>query len=311
VPSTYRTSIYALTWDALRIFREEMRNFVVDNLQRHFGNLWLAMGVDKHFKLEDLRRVLGQRDRPGQVVNAHADNFEDMLDITHFRRIVDGNWAQVFKAALGDRAILDQWIAEVTAARNPLAHWAGADMTRKDGLRVVDTCERVVRTISPKRADELLAIWQEIDARGRDEVPDARRATLVFDDGRRPERVSVVFDEPLAGESTDDDLADLFADPPHAVAAKAVIDVGDDGDAGSSAAGDLPRSLPAYVTEARKKYPRAYEPWTEPEDQQIIDLAKIASDLGQVAEITRRGPGAIRSRLLHLGVTQIGGHPLS
>ena len=122
---------------------------------------------------------------------------EDMLDVSHFRQIIEANWNAVFKRALGDRTVLDSWIAEVTTARNALAHWTGGDMPRKDAMRVVDTCERVVRSINAPRADELLAIWQAVDATGREETPESRRATIVFEDGGAPQRGTVIFDEPL------------------------------------------------------------------------------------------------------------------
>ena len=121
---------------------------------------------------------------------------EDMLDIGQFRHIIVKNWRRVFEPVLHDRTILDSWIAEVTSARNALAHWSSGEMPRKDAMRVVDTCERVVRSISPERADDLLAIWQSLDIMSRDETLEARRATIVFEDGDAPKRATVIFDEP-------------------------------------------------------------------------------------------------------------------
>ena len=195
---TARLSTYAHAWEALRIYREEMRLFVIGNLHAKYGNLWMAQGVEKNFKLEEiegLQRILGQRDRPGQIVTAQAESIEDMLDVSHFRQIIIANWNAVFRDVLKDRAILDSWIAEVTTARNALAHWSGGDMPRKDAMRVIDTCERVVRSVNPERANELLAIWEAVDAMGRDETPDTRRATIVFDDGAPAKRATVIFDE--------------------------------------------------------------------------------------------------------------------
>jgi len=195
---TARLSTYAHAWEALRIYREEMRLFVIGNLHAKYGNLWMAQGVEKNFKLEEiegLQRILGQRDRPGQIVTAQAESIEDMLDVSHFRQIIIANWNAVFRDVLKDRAILDSWIAEVTTARNALAHWSGGDMPRKDAMRVIDTCERVVRSVNPERANELLTIWEAVDAMGRDETPDTRRATIVFDDGAPAKRATVIFDE--------------------------------------------------------------------------------------------------------------------
>ena len=68
--------------------------------------------------------------------------------------------------------------------------------------------------------------------------------------------------------------------------------------------------LPDYVVEARKRHPRAYERWTEPEEQQILHLVRDGYDISDIAELTKRPHGAIRNRLLRLGVTEIGGHPI-
>ena len=199
---TYRPSTYTLAWEALRLYREAMREFVIENLRREYKDLWMAQGVEKHFpidQIEDLKRILGQRKRAA-VVSAQAESMEDMLDISHFKHIVVSNWKPVFEMVLADRTIVDSWIAEVTTARNALAHWTGGDMPRKDAMRVVDTCERVVRSISPEQANELLAIWQSLDMMGRDETLDTRRATIVFEDGDAPQRATVIFDEPAETE---------------------------------------------------------------------------------------------------------------
>lgn len=198
----YRPSTYTLAWEALRLYREAMREFVIENLKREYKDLWMAQGVEKHFpidQIEDLQRILGQRKRAA-VVSAQVETLEDMLDISHFKHIILSNWKPVFEKVLGDTTIVDSWIAEVTAARNTLAHWSGDEVPRKDAMRVVDTCERVVRSISPERAEELLAIWQSLDMMGRDETPDTRRATIVFEDGDAPKRATVIFDEPAETE---------------------------------------------------------------------------------------------------------------
>lgn len=264
----YRPSSYALAWEALRLYREEMRAFVVDRLQETYGDLWMAQGVEKHFKLEEidnLRRILGTRDKAG-IVNAAAESMADMLDINHFRQIIEANWGPVFKSAIGDRTILDSWIAEVTSARNALAHWSGGEMPRKDALRVIDTCERVVRSISAARADELLSIWQTVDAMGSDETLDARRATIVFEDGAQPARATVLFDEQPAGVK------------------------------------------PFSMAKAREKHPRAYEPWTKEEEARLVELYGSGYRPAAIGAILGRQASAVRSRLQRLGIDNPPGH---
>ena len=195
----YRPSCYTLAWEALRLYREEMRAFVVAHLQAVYHDLWMPQGVEKNFKVDEidnLRRILGQHQKAAVVID-QAESLQDMLDVSHFRQIIKANWNPVFKAVLKDEMILESWIAEVTTARNVLAHWAGGELPRKDAMRVIDTCERVVRSINPTRADELLAIWQAVDAMGRGETPESRRATIVFEDGAA-QRATIIFDEPPA-----------------------------------------------------------------------------------------------------------------
>jgi hypothetical protein len=199
---TVPLSTYAHAWEALRLYREEMRTFVISNLQAKYGDLWMAQGVERLYppqQIDELRRILGQRGRAGQVVVSQAESLEDMLDVSHFKVIIEGNWKPVFLAVLKELTILNSWIAEVTTARNALAHWANGEMPRKDALRVIDTCERIVRSINPIRANDLLSIWDAVDGMGRQE-PIARRATIVFEDGAATARVTLIFDEPQRSE---------------------------------------------------------------------------------------------------------------
>lgn len=59
---------------------------------------------------------------------------------------------------------------------------------------------------------------------------------------------------------------------------------------------------PAFVTNARREFARAYEPWSDQEDTQLAVL--IAEGLGQaeVAVRLQRQPSAIESRLRRLGL---------
>jgi hypothetical protein len=117
-------SNYALMMDALRIYREAMRKFIMGKLQEAYKDLWWPQGVAKHFKAEELERlneIFKSRTVKKSAVPTNVREMADMLDIAHFRTIIEANWRQVFKEALGDKTVLDGWIAEVTSARNALA----------------------------------------------------------------------------------------------------------------------------------------------------------------------------------------------
>jgi DNA-binding NarL/FixJ family response regulator len=51
------------------------------------------------------------------------------------------------------------------------------------------------------------------------------------------------------------------------------------------------------LTELRKKYPRAYEKWTEDEEKQVVSLYRSGKRIGEIAELLQRQRGAIRGRL--------------
>lgn len=277
--SDYRPSCYALAWDALSVYRGEMRIFVVSRLKEAYGEkLWMAQGVEKNFKIEEienLRRILGQRQRIG-VVDTAAESMSDMLDVNHFRQIIEVNWGPVFKKALGDKAILDSWIAEVTASRNALAHWTSGEMPRKDALRVIDTCERVVRSINPESADKLLAIWDAVDAMGREGPTESRRATVVFEDGEGAQRATIIFDDALT--------------PGPSPAGR-----------GEEQGGKVE---PSSMAKARADHPRAYEAWTKDEEAELMELSRSGHDMHAIAGKLGRQPSAIRSRLQRLGVSE-------
>ena len=58
------------------------------------------------------------------------------------------------------------------------------------------------------------------------------------------------------------------------------------------------------ITQIRSKHPRAYEKWDTQEDRSLTELFRKGHKINQLAEILQRQPGAIGSRLKHLGLTQ-------
>jgi len=63
---------------------------------------------------------------------------------------------------------------------------------------------------------------------------------------------------------------------------------------------------PAYsVEQIRREYPKAYMKWTKEEDECLARLYRDGKTVSQLAGIFQRQPGAIRSRLHHLGLGQV------
>ena len=59
---------------------------------------------------------------------------------------------------------------------------------------------------------------------------------------------------------------------------------------------------PNYIVENRKEHPNAYKPWTQPEEETLIQLFKAGTNTEELCELFARKPGAIRSRLRKLGL---------
>jgi hypothetical protein len=70
-------------------------------------------------------------------------------------------------------------------------------------------------------------------------------------------------------------------------------------------------AVPTYVEETRKKHPRAYEKWSDEEDENLRQAWEQSADAEEsgaakirtIAADFDRKPGAIRSRLKKLGLT--------
>jgi len=57
------------------------------------------------------------------------------------------------------------------------------------------------------------------------------------------------------------------------------------------------KHVPKHVAEIRKKYSRAYEPWTTSEEKRLLQLHDEDQTVDEISKILQRQPGAIRSRL--------------
>ncbi len=58
------------------------------------------------------------------------------------------------------------------------------------------------------------------------------------------------------------------------------------------------------LDEIRRFYPNAYIPWTEDEDRSLAEAYQQGKKIGQLVDMFRRRPSAIRSRLRKLGLSK-------
>ena len=62
------------------------------------------------------------------------------------------------------------------------------------------------------------------------------------------------------------------------------------------------KTKPSSIVEIGKRYPRAYEKWTEEENKDLENEFRKGRSVMKLAELFQRQPGAIRSRLNTLGL---------
>lgn len=75
--------------------------------------------------------------------------------------------------------------------------------------------------------------------------------------------------------------------------------------AATTSAAESAPSRPTYqdrMTEIKKAAPRAYEPWTQEEEERLKNLHSHGLTPRQIAGQLQRQPSAIRSRLVRLGL---------
>ena len=57
-------------------------------------------------------------------------------------------------------------------------------------------------------------------------------------------------------------------------------------------------AVPEYVAKARETSPRAFEPWTEDEERQLMEMYHAENDIRVIAQKLGRRPRAIEARVL-------------
>jgi hypothetical protein len=138
---------YARVSEGLKLFRDATLGFIVAELKRAHGELnWWADGIAKYFKKDDLDHLKELWEKRGEklsVLPARAAELHEMLDINHFRNIIEGNWKDIFVHTLKDHKVVS-WLQDVIDARNTWAHPPSGDIKAADANAVLHTCARIV-----------------------------------------------------------------------------------------------------------------------------------------------------------------------
>jgi len=63
-------------------------------------------------------------------------------------------------------------------------------------------------------------------------------------------------------------------------------------------------STPSHMEKTKRKHPRAYEKWTQDEEQQLRDLIAEGHTVARIAKRLQRNRGGIRARIVQLGLVE-------
>ncbi|MBN1310358.1 MAG: hypothetical protein JXB30_02990 [Anaerolineae bacterium] len=102
------------------------------------------------------------------------------------------------------------------------------------------------------------------------------------------------MDDKRVGDMTEQELRAMIRQELHSVLADILNpEQGNPHDEGSSA--NAP-AKPFNLEDVRSEHPRAYEGWSDEEEQHLIRLVQEGRETREIAELLQRQPGAIRAR---------------
>ncbi|MBP8989702.1 MAG: DUF499 domain-containing protein [Clostridia bacterium] len=134
-----------------RILLKVLAPYVAQELKRHYKKDWWREGVLNVLKEHQ------SRDLP---LDGDWAELVDSLDILRCLQLIDYQWQTVFRVKM----TIDHrnWIKELIATRNKIAHLGSADLKDEDAWRAIDTMVRLCEQIDAESTDELRAIARKI-----------------------------------------------------------------------------------------------------------------------------------------------------
>ena len=155
--------------DALLDFVDAFHSELVALLKRHYGDSWLAKGVQAHFPATDFNRIQMILSSPMRAVDRSADP-EDMFGIEHLINVVEGNWGLLKEKFGGDRE-RDKarvYIKEIVELRNKLAHRRKHHLVRPAELmRFAQNARRLLEAIGSVKVNHFAGIVESLAQGGK------------------------------------------------------------------------------------------------------------------------------------------------
>jgi hypothetical protein len=147
-----RTVVYSVLSD---VFRPRFLAWLVSTLKQQFGEQgWWEQGVKRAFKDDDVAKLGKDFERryAGRALGAGAKPQElgEILDVYHFRNIVECHWKAVFGKLLPEDA--KHWLTEVARVRNIIAHPTAEDLDELEAGAALDDCRQLLAAIGEEKA---------------------------------------------------------------------------------------------------------------------------------------------------------------
>ena len=139
--------------DLLLEFADAVHTELAQALRAKFGDEWLAVGVRKHFRQEQFKRVERMLQNPMRVVEMNKAEGE-IHGLEHFWNIINGNW-DLFGDAFQDKPRTEVYLGEIAELRNNLAHRRKHHVLLKSDLvRIVGNCRMILSALGSRHADK-------------------------------------------------------------------------------------------------------------------------------------------------------------
>ena len=150
--------------DLLLDFIDSVHVELARELNGHFGQNWLDLGVRTHFKADQFTRVEKMLQSPMRVVDMNKID-EEIYGIEHLWNIIEGNWAPLFQRLFQDKLRTQVYLGEITELRHNLAHRRSHHYLLKTNLvRVVGSCRLILSAMHSLRADFFAEVEEALSA---------------------------------------------------------------------------------------------------------------------------------------------------
>lgn len=160
----YEKKNYTFLYRSLAVIRDALLEFIVENLEKTYGDDWWSLSVEPAFRAEDIEKLKFQFQRRYANPEGPArpgSELHEILDLNYFTNIIEFNWKKVFAKPLNNDRTFIKYIKDIVIFRNPVAHTESGDLRDDDTLRGLDIGERLLRFFNRDASDEIAKIKNE------------------------------------------------------------------------------------------------------------------------------------------------------